>query len=198
LSANEFEDCVRFSSGVFSRPSINLVFAFVAAGIAFGISNALAQQPQSPSTALTLLARASCETGTPLDGIVDLDTGYIAMLGVGEKAYSLRVLRDGVRVLMIPAVHCGDLRALESRPFMLILSHSFQNQQRVREGYYYLMNEHGQLMNAIHFQDGRSHRFAFANPDNPVRRADFEAEKDIWISKIAESAALRRVGRDAD
>ena len=189
---------MHFSSGVFSRPPINLVFGFLAAGIAFSFSNALAQQPHSQPNALAQLARAGCETGTPLDGNVDLDTGYIAMLGMGEKAYSFRVVRDGVRELMIPAVHCRVPRALESRPFVLILSHSFQNQQHVREGYYYLMNQHGQLVNAVHFQDGRSHLFAFANPDIPVRRADFEAEKDIWISKIAESATLRRVRRDAD
>ena len=180
-----------------SRP-INLVFGFLAAGIAFGISSALTQQPLSQPTALALLARAGCETGTPLDGNIDLETGYVAMLGMGEKAYSFRVMRDGVRVLMIPAVHCVDPRALESRPFMLILSHSFQNQQHVREVFYYLTDQHGYLLNAVHFQDGRSHRFAFANPDIPIRRADFEAEKDIWISKIAESAALRRVRRDAD
>ena len=185
-----------FSDGVFPSRPINLVFGFLVAGIAFGISSALAQQPHSQPTALALLARAGCETGTPLDGTVDLDTGYVAMLGIGEKAYSFRVMRDGARVLMIPAVHCSDSRALESRPFMLILSHSFQNQQRVREVFYYLMNQSGQLLNAVHFQDGRSHRFAFANPDIPVRRADFEAEKDIWISKLSELTALHRVKRD--
>ena len=171
---------------------------FITLVFALGYSSAQAQQSYSPQSALALLARAGCETGTPLDGNVDLDTGYIAMLGMGDKAYSFRAVRDGVRVLMIPAVHCRDPRALESRPFTLILSHAFQNQQHIREGYYYLMNQRGQLVNAVHFQDGRSHLFAFANPDIPVRRADFEAEKDIWISKIAESAAFRRVRRDAD
>ncbi len=189
---------MRFSRGVFSRQQINLVFGFVAAGIAFGISSAPAQQPHSQSDSLSLLARAGCEIGTPLDGIVDLDTGYVAMLGIGEKAYSFRVMRDGVRVLMIPAAHCGDPQALERQPFTLILSHSFQNQQRVREVFYYLMNQGGQLVNAVHFQDGRSHRFAFANSDIPIRRADFEAEKDIWMSKIAELTASRRVKRDRD
>lgn len=189
---------MRFFSRVFSGQPINFVFGFVAVGIAFGVSSAPAQQPQSPSAAPTLLSRVGCETGAPLVGNVDLETGYVAMLGLGEKAYSFRVVRDGTRVLMIPAVHCGNPQASDSRPFTLILGHSFQNQQHVREGYYYLMNEHGQLVNAVHFQDGRSHLFAFANPDIPVRRADFEAEKDIWLSKIVDSVQMRRVKRDAE
>jgi hypothetical protein len=188
---------VRSSVTVFLRRPFCRALNFVALVLAFGCSSAPAQQQMSSPDTLALLARAGCESGSPLDGNVDFETGYLAMLGMGEKAYSFRVMRDGTRALMIPAAHCSDPRALE-RPFNLILSHSFQNQQRVREGFYYLMNQQGQLLNAVHFQDGRSHLFAFANPDIPVRRADFEAEKDIWISKIAESAALRRVKRDGD
>jgi hypothetical protein len=166
--------------------------------LAFSLPSATAQTQSAPPSSLMLLARAGCETGAKLDGTVDFDTGYVAMLGMGEKAYSFRVIRDGAHTLMIPVEHCNDPRPFESRPFMIILSHSFQNQYRVREGFHYLMNGHGQLVTAVHFQDGRSHLFAFANPDVPVRRADFEAEKDIWISKVTEMAALRRARRDAD
>ena len=60
------------------------------------------------------------------------------------------------------------------------------------------MNQHGQLVTAVHFQDGRSHLFAYANPDVPVRRADFEAEKDIWISKVADTTALTKGKRTGD
>ena len=189
---------MRLSARVLSRHPISRAFYLTAIVLAFGWSSAPAQQPQLPPTVSALLARAGCETGTALDGNVGLDTGYIAMLGMGEKAYSFRVMRDGVRVLMIPAEHCSDPRPLESRPFILILSHSFQNQNRVREGYHYLMNQHGQLVTAVHFQDGRSHLFAYANPDVPVRRADFEAEKDIWISKVADAATLAKGKRTGD
>ena len=171
---------------------------YIALMVALGCSSASAQQQISSPDTLALLARTGCESGMPLAGNVDLDTGYLAMLGMGEKAYSFRVMRDGTRTLMIPAAHCNDPRTLESRPFILILSHSFQNQQRVREGFHYLMNQRDELVNAVHFQDGRSHLFAFANPDVPVRRADFEAEKDIWITKVAELAAARGEMRGAD
>jgi hypothetical protein len=183
---------------VLLRHPISRAFYLIAMALAFGRSSAPAQQPQLQPTVSVRLARAGCEIGTALNGNVGLDTGYIAMLGVGEKAYSFRVMRDGARVLMIPAEQCSDPRPIESRPFILILSHSFQNENRVREAYHYLMNQHGQLVTAVHFQDGRSHLFAYTNPDVPVRRADFEAEKDIWISKIAESATLRRVRHNAD
>ena len=147
---------------------------------------------------MALLARVACESGARLDGNIDLDTGYIAMLGVGEKAYSFRVINNGPHALMIPANQCGDLRLFGNKPFIFILSHSFQNQHRIREGYHYLMNQRGELLNAVHFQDGRSHLFAFANPEIPVRRADFEAEKEVWISRVADMAVLRKARPGAD
>jgi hypothetical protein len=189
---------VRSSAGVLLRHPIGRVINFIVLAFAFGCSSAPAQQQDSPPNMIALLARAACEGGARLEGTIDLDTGYIAMLGVGEKAYSFRVINNGPHALMIPANQCGDLRLPGNKPFIFILSHSFHNQYRVREGYHYLMNQRGELVNAVHFQDGRSHLFAFANPEIPVRRADFEAEKETWISKVAELAALRKTTRDGD
>ena len=159
----------------------------------FGLccSNASAQQQNSSLKFLALLARVGCETGTALDGNIDLDTGYIAMLGVSAKTYSFRVLQNGPHALMVPAQQCGDPRPLAQTTFFFILSHSFQNRQQIGESYYYLMNHSGQLLKAVHFQQGRAHRFAFANFAMPVRRADFEAEKAIWISKVSALPAER-------
>jgi hypothetical protein len=158
---------------------------------ALGCSGVLAQQQNASPKALAALARIGCETGTTLDGDIDLDTGYIAMLGVSEKTFSFRILQNGAHAMMIPAEQCSDPRPLAQKTFFFILSHSFQNRQQVRESYYYLTNHRGQLLNAVHFQDGRAHRFAFANSAIPVRRADFEAEKAIWISKISTAPAAQ-------
>jgi hypothetical protein len=157
--------------------SLIIVFAFASV-------NADAQAPDAPPQALAQLIEVACETGTRLSGDIDLDTGYVAMLGVGERSFSFQVLRSGVRAMMIPADRCAAPRALAAKPAFFILSHSFQNRQNVREGYYYLMDQRGQLINAVHFQQGRSHRFAFA-AIVPLRRADFEAEKSMWISKVS-------------
>lgn len=166
--------------------------------LALSCSSVLAQQQDSPAATIATLARIGCEAGAPLEGAVDLETGYVAMLGMGEKAYSFRVIHNGPHALMIPSKHCGDLRALREEPFVFILSHSFRNQDRIREGYHYLINQRGELVNAVHFQDGRSHLFAYANPDMPVRRADFVAEKEVWISRIMEFAAARGAKRDPE
>ena len=189
---------MRSSVGVMLRHPVSRVINFIALAFAFGSVSAPAQQQDSPQNIMALLARVGCETGAALDGTIDFDTGYLAMLGVGEKVYSFRVMNSGPHALMIPAQQCGEPGLAGSKPFFLILSHSFQNQHRVREGYHYLMNQRGELVNAVHFQDGRSHMFAFANPEIPVRRADFEAEKEIWISRVAEMAALRRTKSGAD
>jgi hypothetical protein len=159
--------------------------------LAFSCSSAPEQQQNSPPNTIALLARIGCETGAAIEGAIDLDTGYVAMLGVSAGAYSFRVMNNGPHALMIPAKQCGDLRLSEKKPFVFILSHSFQNQNRIREGYYYLMNQRGEMLNAVHFQDGRSHVFAYANPEMPIRRADFEAEKVVWISRITELVAAR-------
>ena len=180
-----------FSTQVFSKYPTGFVFGFLAIALALGCSGALAQQQITATKALDLLARIGCETGTPLAGKIDLDTGYIAMLGVSEKTYSMRVIDNGPHAMMISAEQCGDARPLAQKTFQFILSHSFQNRQQVRESYYYLMNNRGQLLNAVHFQQGRSHWFAFANLAIPVRRADFEAEKAIWISKVSALPAQR-------
>jgi len=145
-----------------------------------------AKPQEPPLDGMTLLARIGCDTGTLLEGTVALDTGYIAMLGLAEKGYSLRVMNDGQHTLMIPAQACGERR--EPR---FILSHVFLNEQRVREGYYYLMNQTGALVSAVHYREGRSHLFAYIKSDLPVHRADFEAEKVIWFSKAGELAGLR-------
>jgi hypothetical protein len=170
----------------------------LAVAFALCCSGALAQQQNSAAKALDLLARIGCETGTSAAGNIDLDTGYIAMLGVSERTYSLRVLNNGPHAMMIPAEQCSDPRALGPKTFFFILSHSFRNRQQVRESYYYLMNHRGQLLNAVHFQEGRSHRFAFANLAIPVRRADFEAEKAIWISKVSALPAATRAKPGAE
>jgi hypothetical protein len=60
------------------------------------------------------------------------------------------------------------------------------------------MNHRGQLLNAVHFQEGRSHRLAFASLAIPVRRADFEAEKTIWISKVSALLAAQRAKSGAE
>lgn len=138
---------------------------------------------------MTQLARLGCETGMFLTGNIDLDTGYIAMLGAGEKAFAVRVVHNGQHTLIIAAEQCRDPRPLEQRSFSFILSHSFQNKSQLRETYYYLMNERGELKNAVHFQQGRSHLFAFADLAMPIRRADFAAEKAVWISKISAAPA---------
>ena len=179
---------MRFQSCACFRRATRLVLGFLAATL--GLSAAFAQQSSSP-LALTQLARLGCETGVFLTGNVDLDTGYISMLGVSEKAYALRVLHNGGHALIIPAEQCRDPRSLEQRPFSFILSHAFQNKNQLREGYYYLINERGELTNAVHFQQGRSHAFAYANLVLPVRRADFEAEKVVWISKISSASVDR-------
>ena len=154
-------------------------------------SSTQAQQQSSQSRALANLARVGCVTGAPVSGKIDLDTGFIAMLGVSESVYSLQMLKNGRHTLMIPTEQCHDPRLLESKPFLFILSHFFQNWHRIFEGYHYLMNQSGQLVNAVHYQQGRSHIFAFADPAMPVRRADFEAEKAIWIAKFASLATAR-------
>ena len=141
--------------------------------LAIGCSSALAQQPGPPPSSIVLLARIGCETGA-------------AMLGLSADAFSFRVINNGPHALMIPAKQCDDFRLRENKPFVFVLSHTFQNQNRIRESYYYLMNQRGDLLNAVHFQDGRSHPFAYASPDMPIRRADFAAEKEVWISRVAE------------
>ncbi len=170
----------------------SIIFRTLAITFALGSSAVLAQLQNPPLKSLDLLARIGCETGKSLTGDVDLDTGFVAMFGVSEKTYSFRVLNYGSHALMIPAEQCSDPRAIAQKTFFFILSHSFQNRQQVRESYYYLMNNRGQLLNAVHFHDGRSHRFAFASFTMPVRRADFEAEKAIWISKISALPAAQR------
>ena len=174
------------------------VAAFTIMTFILASSSTQAQQQSSQSRALANLARVGCDTGNPMHGSVDLDTGYIAMLGVSEKTYSMQVLNNGRHALMIPTEQCRDPRPLGQKPFSFILSHFFQNRNHIREGYYYLMNLRGQLVNAVHFQEGRSHIFAFTDPNIPVRRADFEAEKAIWISKFAALAAPRNTKYDAD
>ncbi len=165
---------------------------------AIGCSSAPAQQQDSARNALALLARVGCETGAKLDGDVQLETGYLAMLGVSAKAYSFRVLNNGAHSMMIPAQQCRDPLPHEQKSFSFILSHSFQNANRIREGYHYLMDQRGQLLNAVHFQEGRSHLFAFVNFTIPVRRADFEAEKAIWIAKVSDFPARQKAKLDAE
>jgi hypothetical protein len=176
---------VRFSHRMYFGRLADVVFVFLAITFALGCSGAPAQQQIPSAKALELLARIGCETGTVLAGNVDIDTGYIAMLGVSQKTYSFRVLDNGPHTLMISAEQCGDSRPLAQKTFHFILSHSFQNRQQVRESYYYLMNQRGQLLNAVHFQEGRSRRYVFAGLAIPVRRADFEAEKAIWIAMVS-------------
>jgi hypothetical protein len=199
---------VDLSAGVFLRRSIGRVIPIVALAFALGCSSANAQQQDSSRNALVLLARAGCETGAALDGDVQLETGYLAMLGVSAKAYSFRVLNNGAHSVMIPAEQCRDPLPQEQSPnerspqeqksFVFILSHSFQNTNRIREGYHYLMDQRGQLLNAVHFQEGRSHLFAFVNLTIPVRRADFEAEKAIWIAKVSDFSVRQKAKLDTD
>ena len=174
------------------------LFGFPIIASALGCLAVLAQPQHLPAKSLDHLARIVCETGKFRAGNIDLDTGFVAMLGVSERTYSLQVLDSGSQAMMIPAEHCGDTRPLAQKTSYFILSHSFQNRQRVRETYYYLMNHRGQLVNAVHYQEGRSHRFAFASPAIPVRRADFEAEKASWISKVSTLGAAQRVKPGAD
>jgi hypothetical protein len=159
--------------------------------LALWCGGAPAQQPESPIATLELLARVGCESGAAIDGNIDIETGYVAMLGVAGSVYSFRVMHSGVHALMIPAAQCGRGPLQAGEPFLFILTHSFQNAQRVRESYYYLMNQRGQLVNAVHYQDGRSHLFAYVSTDVPVRRADFEAEKIIWLSGAASVLGAR-------
>ncbi|HTS40591.1 MAG TPA: hypothetical protein VMH84_08645 [Xanthobacteraceae bacterium] len=133
---------------------------------------------------MALLARAGCETGTAFNGDVDLETGYLAMLGVSAKNFAFHVMHRGPRALMIATELCRDPRPFEQKSFAVILTHSFRNDSQIRESYYYLTNQNGQLLNAVQFQEGRAHLFAYADLAPPVRRADFESEKAIWLSKI--------------
>jgi hypothetical protein len=113
---------------VFSKLPTGLVFGFFFGflAIAFTLccSGALAQQQTPPVKALDLLARIGRETGTSLAGNIDFDTGYIAMLGVSEKSYSLRVLDNGPHALMISAEQCSDPRPPAQKTFFFILSHT--------------------------------------------------------------------------
>jgi hypothetical protein len=156
---------------------------FIMAAMLLGAS----AKPQEPVLdGMLLLARVGCDSGAMLEGTVGLETGYIAMLGMAEKGYSFRVMNHGQHTLMLPAQVCGERNELR-----FILSHVFQNEQRVREGYYYLTNSDGALVRAVHYREGRSHLFAYIKSDLPVHRADFEAEKIIWFSKAGELAGLR-------
>src|SRR5262245_16754271 len=87
---------------------------------------------------LTMLGRLGCENGMVLDGHVDRDSGFIAMLGLGERSYSFRVVRNGSRVLMVPSAQCGEVMPFESRLATFVISHAFENPQGEREGYFYL------------------------------------------------------------
>jgi hypothetical protein len=146
---------------------------------------------QTVEHALATLARLGCETGASLQGNIDLDTGYIAMLGVSEKSYAMQVLKNGRHTLMIPTEQCRDLRSPEQKPFAFILSHYFKNRHQIREVYHYLMDQSGHLMNVVQFQEGRSRMYAFADPSTPLHRADFEAEKATWLLKFAALATAR-------
>jgi hypothetical protein len=172
-------------AGVLSRHSIRRIVNVVAVIFALGSADASAQQQNSSANYIALLARAICETGAIVEGEVDFETGYIAMLGVGEKAYTFRVLKNGSHTLMIPVRQCNEAVPYRTKVYSFVLSHSFQNHNQIREGYHYLMDQRGELLNAVHCQEGRSHLFAYANFTMPVRRADFEAEKAIWISRVA-------------
>jgi hypothetical protein len=173
---------VRYFSGV---------IGFIAITFALICSSAMAQQKNSQSKALANLARVGCETGAPLQGNIDLDTGYMAMLGVSEKSYAMQMLKNGRHTLMIPAEQCRDLHSPEQKPFSFILSHYFKNRHQIHEVYHYLMDQRGRLVNAVHFQEGRSRMYAFADPSAPLHRADFEAEKATWLSKFAALATAR-------
>jgi hypothetical protein len=164
------------------------VFSFLAAAFTRDSLPASAQQPASSPPAMSLLSRLGCETGASVEGDINFETGYIAMLGVSAKAYAFRVINNGAHALMIPLDLCRDTPPSEQRTYSFILGHSFRNNHQLREGYYYLMNQSGQLVNAVHFQEGRAHMFAYADISLPVRRADFEAEKAIWMSKVSAAA----------
>lgn len=150
-----------------------------------------AQQPEPSSNGLALLARAACETGTRVNGDVDIGSGYLTMLGVSQNSYSLRVLQSGPHAITISEDQCSD-------PQRFILGHAFQNKWQQREIYYYLTNQRGELLNAVHFQEGRSHLFAYADIVRPVRRADFESEKTVWLSRISNPPTLQRASTAAD
>ena len=164
-------------SRAFIRPSVLVVFGMLTFSV--GLLAVLAEQEPRRET-LTTLARHACESG------------FVSMLGLGQRDYSLRVVRSGPRVLMVPAAQCRDEWPFETKSATLIISHAFENRQGVREGYFYLTNQRGDLLNVVHFQEDRRQLFSYVRPDMPAYRSDFETEKGVWLSRVAERAALHR------
>lgn len=139
------------------------------------------------------LADMGCADGLQVEGSVDWASGYIGLFGISEGAYALHVVKDGERTLMVPIDQCA--RMVRPADSVVVLSHFYRNNARMREGYYYLMTRHGELLKAIHYLEGRSNPFVVANHAMPLLRADFESEKYIWLTKLDRVAHEARVPR---
>src|SRR5262249_40028958 len=121
-------------------------------------THAVAQQDAPEPQSISSLSQLACSAGLPREISVDLDSGYLAMMGITE-AISVRVLTSGNREVMIPSLQCDGARPAADKPDYLILSHFFTNDYRLREGYYYQTTPQGKLIKAVHVLEGRSVRF---------------------------------------
>src|SRR5262249_10428871 len=145
-------------------------------------THAVAQQDAPEPQSISSLSQLACSTGLLREVNVDLDSGYLAMMGITESV-SIRVLTSGNREVMFPLAQCNNARRAADRPGYLTLSRFFTNDCRLREGYYYQTTPQGKLIKAVHVLEGRSVRFVKV-PLVPVRYADFEAEKVHWVTNF--------------
>jgi hypothetical protein len=150
---------------------------------------------RAQATPIEQLVRMACRTGELREITVNIETGYMVMLGISpDMIHSARYLKaaspEGGRELIIPVEECQEPRSEKPESFFVLMNHFFTNTNNLHEGYYYRADVDAHLVSAAHFLEGRSKLYALA-PLIRLRQADFEAEQAIWFNLEKELKSKR-------